>query len=180
VVQTPGAKINVTSGETYRVQANDTLPDISRRAYGSDKYAPAILAFNSQYNPDKAVSDNLKTNPRLLKDMGLVLPTREFLTSRYAHLIQESPVNNDPPPITIKPPTGVAQTSNPNSTPPIQAKTPDPTRRYRVPDQGQYIIEIARQTLGNPSRWSEILRLNPSLRTEYPIPGGTELQLPAN
>ena len=35
------------------------------------------------------------------------------------------------------------------------------------------LLEIAQQTLGDRGRWSEIYRLNPNLRPELPVPGGT-------
>ncbi len=60
------------------------------------------------------------------------------------------------------------------------APSNDVTKPYRVPAQGQMVWEIAQQTLGDPRRWSEIYRLNNSLRPEAPIPGGTEIRLPAS
>jgi hypothetical protein len=42
------------------------------------------------------------------------------------------------------------------------------------------LFEIARQTLGDGHRWSEIYRLNPEIRPELAIPGGTQLRLPAD
>ena len=58
--------------------------------------------------------------------------------------------------------------------------TKDVTKPYRVAGDGQMLIEIAQQTLGDRGRWSEIYRLNPTLRPEYPVPGGTEIRLPNN
>ena len=56
----------------------------------------------------------------------------------------------------------------------------DSVKHYRVPSQGQSILDIAQTTLGNRSRWPEIYRLNLPMRPEYPIPGGTDLRLPAD
>lgn len=55
-----------------------------------------------------------------------------------------------------------------------------PTKTYRVPPgEGEHLYEIARRTLGNASRWTEIYRLNPAVNTERRVPGGTILQMPA-
>ena len=174
-IKNTNAKVEFSQAETYFVQELDTLAQISQKGYGSEKYAQAILAYNSKYNPEANVRSSLSGDrPQLFKGMALVLPTREFLASRYGHLIQDNQPNQ------ISPVSIQVGNQNPNAKPQVKANTPDPTRRYRVPDQGLHIFEIARQQLGNANRWSEILRLNPSLRTEYPIPGGTELQMPAN
>lgn len=81
---------------------------------------------------------------------------------------------NNPPPIGTPTGPGALMVRTPATTP-----TTDVTKRYRVVSQGQHIIEIARQTLGDGSRWSEIYRLNPTLQPQNVIPGGTELKLPA-
>ena len=56
--------------------------------------------------------------------------------------------------------------------------TADPTVAMTL-TQPRWVFDIARQTLGDGQRWVEILRLNPSLQTEQPIPTGTTLRLPA-
>jgi hypothetical protein len=49
-----------------------------------------------------------------------------------------------------------------------------------VRGNGEMLFEIARQLLGDGRRWSEIYRLNPNIRPELAIPGGTQLLLPAD
>ena len=56
--------------------------------------------------------------------------------------------------------------------------TADPTVTLTL-TQPRFVFDVARQTLGDGQRWVEILRLNPSLQTEQPIPAGTALRLPA-
>lgn len=182
LVRVPNADTKVTSMQAYTVQEADTLPGISQRSYGSDKYSSALLAFNRAKNKDSLVTAHLLGNtPRLVKGMELIIPPPEFLSANYGQLIQESAAADNQVPFSIKPPTAAPLgAANPNAGQLAKASTPDPTRRYRVPDQGQYVIDIAAKSLNNPNRWVEILRLNPSLRPEFPIPGGTELQLPAN
>jgi nucleoid-associated protein YgaU len=51
-------------------------------------------------------------------------------------------------------------------------------KTYRVRAPGEPLFEIARRTLGNGNRWSEIYALNPQLRPELPIPEGTILRMP--
>jgi hypothetical protein len=78
-------------------------------------------------------------------------------------------------PVPSVPGSGAPGPGAPGPNPP----TADPTTSYRL-QQAQYIFDIARQTLGDGQLWTEILRLNPSLHTEQPIPAGTELRLPAS
>jgi hypothetical protein len=49
---------------------------------------------------------------------------------------------------------------------------------YWVPQGGKQFYEIARETLGDGTRWAEIWHLNPQYDTRYPVPGGTQLRLP--
>ena len=67
--------------------------------------------------------------------------------------------------------------AGPGSMPSANPPTADATDTYRLPTP-QYIFDIARQKLGDGMLWPEILRLNPALQTDQPIPAGTELRLP--
>jgi hypothetical protein len=54
------------------------------------------------------------------------------------------------------------------------------TKPYWVPQGGQHFYVIARQTLGDSGRWSEIWRLNPQIADPNQlVPAGTVLRLPA-
>jgi nucleoid-associated protein YgaU len=59
-----------------------------------------------------------------------------------------------------------------------RAPVPGQERIYQVPKNGETFWEISRKTLGNPNRWSEISRLNPQIKPQYPVPGGTYLKMP--
>jgi hypothetical protein len=72
-----------------------------------------------------------------------------------------------------------ASLSTPAPIPMPRPATSDPTKLYRVPAQGQFLFEIAIRTMGDGNRWTEIYRLNPNINPQQPIPGGTELRLPA-
>jgi nucleoid-associated protein YgaU len=52
------------------------------------------------------------------------------------------------------------------------------TPLYRVHEGGETMYEIARRTLGNGARWTEISRLNPRFDPKEVIPAGSTLQLP--
>jgi Tfp pilus assembly protein FimV len=54
------------------------------------------------------------------------------------------------------------------------------TRVYKVRGKDQWLYHIARQTLGNADRWSELYRLNPNVSPQLPVPEGTEIRLPAD
>ena len=64
----------------------------------------------------------------------------------------------------------------------LPAKTPMPRNElsYVVPKSGETLWEIARHTLGNPNRWSEISRLNLQIDPKYPVAGGMTLRMPAD
>ncbi len=49
----------------------------------------------------------------------------------------------------------------------------------RVPMGGMSMQAVARLTLGNEQRWSEIYDLNPQLNPSK-VPAGTDLKLPAD
>ncbi len=61
---------------------------------------------------------------------------------------------------------------------PSRAPAQAQERIYQVPKNGETFWEISRKTLGNPNRWSEISRLNPQIKPQYPVPGGTNLRMP--
>jgi hypothetical protein len=58
---------------------------------------------------------------------------------------------------------------------PVQAGN---TKPYWVPAGGKYYYEIARETLGDGTRWGDIWRLNTNYPPENQIPAGAQLRLP--
>ena len=83
-------------------------------------------------------------------------------------------------PLNANAPFTPGSTSTIGRTPNPPVPTKDATKPYRVVGDGQMLIEIAQQTLGDRGRWSEIYRLNPEIRPELAIPGGTQLRLPGD
>jgi nucleoid-associated protein YgaU len=61
---------------------------------------------------------------------------------------------------------------------PVKPLPPDSTPVYRVHDGGEMIREVARRTLGNGDRWTEIYQLNPRFDPKELIPAGSTLRLP--
>jgi len=68
----------------------------------------------------------------------------------------------------------------PGALPPTKPPAQGKDVIYQVPKNGETFWEISRKTLGNPNRWSEISRLNPQIKPQYPVPGGTNLKMPAD
>ncbi len=169
--------------QPYNCQPDDTsFEAVSNHNFGSPKYARALLEYNRGH---PKAQDNLRQeNPRLLAGQQVYIPPRDFLESHFASLIDNrpvaataavsisSPLNPNAPSVSTATPT-IGRTPTPN------VPTKDATKPYRVAGDGQMLIEIAQQTLGDRGRWSEIYRLNPTIRPEYPVPGGTEIRLPA-
>jgi nucleoid-associated protein YgaU len=168
-----------------------TFADLSKRLYNSEKYAQPLLLYNREYNP--AAEDLRADPPRLKSGLPILVPPTYILElPRYA----EAPAAPKPaaapnthppePAVVLAPRPAAAATPTPPAppssisavtlTPPIQAGS----RRYLVRGNGEMLFEIARQTLGDGRRWSEIYRLNPDIRPELAIPGGTQLRLPAD
>jgi hypothetical protein len=173
---------------TYVCKPDDTsFEAVSTRLFGSPKYAGALHDFNRDHPLAKP---NVKQdNPRLLPDQVIFIPTQQYLNARVGASIDNrqgasgtAPAISISPPLNANPASSGTLTSGPTvgrtTSPTIPTK--DVTKPYRVPGQGQMLIEIAQQTLGDRGRWSEIYRLNPTLRPEYPVPGGTEIRLPSN
>jgi hypothetical protein len=161
-IPAPRAEVRVVDAQVYTVTAGDTFATISKGVYGTEKYGKALLAYNRDYAPNRT---SLTTTPQA--GQTLLIPPEQLLKDNYAAAIETAsaaPSLSTPVPAPI-----------PMPRPP----TSDPTKLYRVPAQGQFLFEIAIRTMGDGNRWTEIYRLNPNINPQQPIPGGTELRLPA-
>jgi hypothetical protein len=165
------SNVQVRDSETikYPVKGGETLEAISKARYGSEKYAKAILAYNRDFAPMGTL-----LTATLQPGQNILLPSADYLEDRYAAAIGAGSVA----PISINPP--IPAPAPPIPMPGAGAKTEAAAKTYRVPATGQFIFDIAIRTLGDGNRWSEIYRLNPNINPQQPIPGGTELRLPAN
>src|SRR5207245_8041992 len=55
---------------------------------------------------------------------------------------------------------------------------PESLPLYRVHEGGEMLREIARHTLGDADRWTDIYRVNPRVDPKELIPSGSQLRLP--
>ncbi len=163
-------KVSSHSDDVHYTAATDkSFAQLSKQQYGTDKYAAALLEYNRQHLLNRSDA-NLQQNPPILQpNQAIFYPNPNVLESQYGRFIATAAVGG-PPVVNISPPMPFT-----GSNPP----TADATRTYTVP-QTQHIFAIAQQTLGSGNQWTEILRLNPTLRTDQDIPAGTVLRLPAN
>jgi len=185
--------INVKSYdvESYEVKAPDrSFADVSRKIYGSEQYAQALVLFNREH---PLAADGLKQNPPLLREGTRVyFPGIDVLKSKYPQAFAAPAVQASNSPSSVQVGTPMPMTSspgNPNAVanpPPGTNVTPatwtgaDHTLNYRVRDGGERLYDIARNFLSDGNRWPEIYRLNRDLQPAYPIPAGTVIKLPAN
>jgi hypothetical protein len=184
-------KVESFDVESYKLKATDrSLEDVSRQLYGSDRYAQALLKFNRDYPMAGA---NLREDPPRLVPGSVVFvpPTHILEQQRYASATSTpaappvrpfaaTPAALEPAtPVTPTRPAPVPPTPATTNVPPASAPPAAGSKTYQVRGNGEMLYEIARQTLGDGRRWSEIYRLNPQIRPELAIPGGTTLRLPA-
>lgn len=165
----PGMKIFVPSAqhldESYAKYLNMSAP----RPIGLPTTPPNNTGTTFNPNP----------NP-----VGLNPPTNgSNFPARPANIGQPQPLGQavtNPSTPTFQPNVPSKNPSNPGTGNPNPAPAVETTKVYRVPAEGQHIIEIARDTLRDGNRWPEIFRLNPTIQPAQRIPGGTQLRLPGN
>jgi hypothetical protein len=140
--------------EAYAWKPNDSFRSISQLKYRTDQYERALLLFNR--NHPLAQAGVKQEPPQLQAGQDIFIPPERILKKYYAVAI-----------------------GDPSSAPqPAPAPPATKERSYRVQGNGEMILDIARRTLGNAERWSEIYRLNPRFDPSQPVPAGTELILP--
>jgi hypothetical protein len=155
---------------------------LSRRFYGSEKYAIALQAYNRDHSQNGATL--FGPTPILQPGQQVLKPPASML-ERDFKIVEPSPIvptANGGSPLGL--PSALTQTAVP--TIPAQgpvgvasAPTADAPRTYKVLDpQGERIMDIAQRVLGNRNSWPDIYRLNPTHDPRNPIPYGAELRLP--
>jgi nucleoid-associated protein YgaU len=138
----------------YTVEESDTLTYIARQKYGDGKYWTKIRDANPGINPD-----------RLLVGQVLIIPSKEEVTGMTAK-------------------AGIASGSKPgpaeSAGAKVDAAAERPTKTYVVAS-GDSLISIARNVLGDGSRWRQIYALNKDkIKNPDILLEGTELKLPEN
>ncbi len=151
--------------ETYMCRANDSFEEVSARVYSSKDYARALMLFNR--NHPRATAALQKDPPVLAEGQPLYIPPIRILEKQYASAIPG-----------YKPPAPVANTARTTA----RSLPASPSPQYRVRKSGGEMVPIiARDTLGNVDRWTEIYQLNKGrFDPAWPVPAGTVLVMPAD
>jgi nucleoid-associated protein YgaU len=173
----------------YTVEDSDTLTYIARQKYGDGKYWTKIRDANPGINPD-----------HLLVGQVLILPPKDELTGAAATPGTAKPGAADTAKLT--PPRDAKEPAAAKLIPPSETKEsaaakppsagdnkdssaskPDSkaARKTYVVAAGDSLATIARNVLGDGSRWREIYELNKDkIKNPDVLLEGTELKLPAN
>jgi MraZ protein len=93
--------------------------------------------------------------------------------------IQQTPFVDPRPTQPVNPTPTIQQPSDPGE-PPLVSSHGGPAQLYRVRHAGETLRDIARKTLGTQERASEILRLNPDIRSDKVFQVGDGVYLPAD
>jgi hypothetical protein len=172
--------------ETVDTQTTDTFAAFSKRYYGSEKYAAALQQFNREH---PFATDEIKRDPpQLGPGQRVHIPvSADILEKRYAAMIQGLPSagGESTRGVTLATPVASGQaesktTRSESRVVPASAwDNPTPSARtYKVQAGGETLYEIARNALGDSTRWREIYHLNPEVDPGFPVPPGKELRLP--
>lgn len=149
--------------DLYDPKANDSYESISQEYYNDKRFATALRAFNR--------------NMPLQGGRLVEVPPIHVLKKRFA---------NQPGGVV---PSGAigASSSAPQWGPASERSDPVPARAtgagratFVVPTGGMTMKAIARFTLGNEQRWSDIYGMNPHLRPDDVLPAGTEVRMPSD
>jgi hypothetical protein len=171
-------KVEVFDEETYLCQPGDTFDKISLAHYHTENYGKALLQFNIDH---PLANDKVRRNPPVLEPgQAVYIPPTRILESRYGAFYIPG---YKPAPQQGAAPAGAAPASGDHSTNASPGATGNFSpiyKQYRVQSQGETMREIARATLGNADRWSEIYNLNRDYKPEFRVPGGTVLRMPGD
>jgi hypothetical protein len=180
VPQLPAASGNLPKVTSYEEKTHVVPPgvtsfdELSKALFGTPDYGQALQEYNRQH---VLAAPNAGQNPPVVQaNQQIYYPPKNILEIQYPQLIKHAGAAPAAPALAVKisAPTPLV---GPGSVPGANPPTADATVDYRVA-QPQFIYDIARQQLGDGLLWPEILRLNPALHTDQPIPAGTELRLP--
>lgn len=151
-----------------RAMNGETFSSLSQRLYGDTNYAVALAAFNKEEGFVKL--DQPTPGEWVAK------PNREILDQKYPHLVRRLTPNN----LNQSSMTMLANNANTRGSGTPAATTANtnlPT--YRV-GKGEQLFEVAKKTLGDGYRWSEIYALNKDLlRDSTELRPDMVLKLPA-
>jgi hypothetical protein len=166
------AEVESYDEETYICRPNETFRSISQSYFQSDRYDRALQLFNRNH---PLANDVMKSaTPVLQAGQPVYIPPSRILDKYYSASISDSQPPTAQP--AFNAPLAVSPQVSDSASAAVRIDTP---RTYRVAAGGEMIRDIARRTLGDPERWTEIYRLNLSVDPKEAVAAGTELQLPA-
>ena len=166
----PGVRAVVrdTYMPTERAMQGETFSSLSQRLYGDTNYAVALAAFNKEEGFVKM--DQPSSGEIVAK------PNREILDLKYPQLVRRLTPSN------LNQGTMTMLTNNANAragTVPASTTANTNLPTYRVA-KGEQLFEVAKKTLGDGYRWSEIYALNKEmLRESTELRADMVLKLPA-
>jgi hypothetical protein len=160
--------------ESYRIKAGDTFARISVAHYNTDNYAKALERFNVNH---PQAGEHMRSDPPRLDPGQLVyIPPAYILEKRYGRALipgykpqPETATANDTP-----------RTVNSSPRRESAADAPQKFKWYLVTQGGQMMRDIARTTLSDAGRWTDISKLNPTTDPSYAVPGGLLIKVPAD
>jgi hypothetical protein len=173
----PGSSVRTSTALAPQVESYDeetfyckapytTFESISKKFYNNENYAQALLLFNRNH-PRRAAA-LWKDPPQLQEDMPIYIPPLRILEKHYNYAIKDY---NPLPPSVAPPAAATTDTS-------LSSPSEGPRYAVRKPEA---IREIARATLGNWERWSEIYTLNgKNFDPSRPLPVGAVLAMPGD
>lgn len=164
-----------TPGNTYRerqlpISNTDTFESISKRAYGTDRYAAALKEYNKNHpaaGPSLSRGFLQQGETIMIPDQGKLdamsprssAPTSGLGTSLRNQTIQQTGFQSVQPSANIQTAQGAT---------------------YSVKGNNENFYTIARTLYGNGDRWSEIYELNKDrFQSMDVIPAGTLLTIPS-
>jgi hypothetical protein len=164
-----GPQVEKYEETEYVCKDTDTFQSISSEKYLSADYAEALKLWNQHHYQ---TSGRLHQEGTLKPGDHIFLPPAFMLEKRYgSHIPRLTPI-----PTTVAP-DGPAAVPVGFTTPAAPA-VPAAPLYYKVQGNDERLLAIARQTLNDSNRWTEIARLNPTVNPEQPLPVGTLLLLP--
>lgn len=164
-------QVEATDEFYYPWYAGDSFDKISRKYYGTEKYAKALVEYNKKH---PGGSPALKQGKAAPEPSELVYgPVSPLVLQRdFAPLIMDQPAY-----------VPAMQQAGSNTTPgnPLaEGVVQGREKQYRVPATGEMFLTIARNTLTDENRWPEIYRLNPRFDPKDIVPGGSILRMPSD
>lgn len=165
-----GGVVQDTYMPTERAVAGETFSSLSQRLYGDTNYAVALAAFNKE---EGFVKLDQPTPGELIAK-----PNREILDQKYPQFVRRlTPANLNQTSATMM--ANNANAPAKGGTTPAAMPTNGNLPTYRV-GKGEQLFEVAKKTLGDGYRWSEIYALNKEmLRDSTELRPDMVLKLPA-